>query len=90
MISGELIQHAAVLGVSEVLLFRIGFAAVPTAMLLGLPFLKTIREPDFAESITVFGAMRTIRQATVFAGATQFLNSVLVRSFRNRSDSDER
>lgn len=79
IISGQLLDIAQDSGWDVDLVYRIGFGLAPTAVLLALPFLKRIEEPEADPRYSsVLGSMRMARQTLQVFGINALANATLI------------
>jgi len=84
VIAGAILEHSQSWGVSTTRVYQIFFAINPTAILLSLFLLSKVEEPRAADLRSVFGALRTMRQALIHEGIVIMANVTPIRPIRRR------
>ncbi|WP_309380142.1 MFS transporter [Cerasicoccus frondis] len=78
ILAGQIIELSEVNGWSTLMVYRIGFAISPTAILLGLFILRRIKEPEIYGEGSIMGAMRMVRQMLQIQGLNFLANASFV------------
>lgn len=84
VLAGQLIAFGEAAGWDIDMIYRLGFAVVPTALMLALLLLRRIKEPETYGEGAIMGAMRTVRQMLQLQGLnflanTNFVSPVIKR-----------
>ncbi|WP_309399194.1 MFS transporter [Cerasicoccus maritimus] len=78
VIAGQVLEISGNLGWDAISVYRVGFAAGPTALLLGLLLLRRVKEPETFGEGSILGTMRTVRQMLQLQGLNFLANANFV------------